>query len=182
MGLVTAKEVAQVIKADKFGFMGTAMGWMLMKLLKIDTMNRIYDRNKHRSDLDFMNGLLDEFEIKFEIPEEDLLLLFIGSGFIKKGLDRALLALKALPADLYERCHLYVLGRDNAEPFKRMAIRLGVADRAKAEPGGPAGPARLPRADGTLRPARRAGARRPGRGAFALNRPASRVSSIRRNS
>jgi putative hemolysin len=72
MGLVTAKEVAQVIKADKFGFMGTAMGWMLMKLLKIDTMNRIYNRNKHRSDLDFMNGLLDEFEIKFEIPEEDL--------------------------------------------------------------------------------------------------------------
>jgi UDP-glucose:(heptosyl)LPS alpha-1,3-glucosyltransferase len=72
-----------------------------------------------------------EFRAEFEIPEEDLLLLFIGSGFIKKGLDRALLALKALPADLYERCHLYVLGRDNAEPFKRMAIRLGVADRVR---------------------------------------------------
>ncbi len=70
-----------------------------------------------------------EFRAEFEIPEGDLLLLFIGSGFIKKGLDRALLALKALPPSLYERCHLHVLGRDNAEPFKRMAIRLGVADR-----------------------------------------------------
>ena len=47
MGLVTAKEVAQAIKVDQFGFLGTAMGWTLMKILKIDTMNRIYNRNKH---------------------------------------------------------------------------------------------------------------------------------------
>ncbi len=72
-----------------------------------------------------------EFRAEFGIADDDLLLLFIGSGFIKKGLDRALLALKALPAELYERCHLHVLGRDNAEPFKRMAIRLGVADRVR---------------------------------------------------
>ncbi len=71
------------------------------------------------------------FRAEFGIPEDDLLLLFIGSGFIKKGLDRALLALKALPGELYERCHFYVVGRDNAEPFKRMAIRLGVADRVR---------------------------------------------------
>ena len=43
MGLVTAKEVAQVIKADKFGFMGTAMGWMLMKLL----MQWLQSHTKH---------------------------------------------------------------------------------------------------------------------------------------
>ncbi len=72
-----------------------------------------------------------EFRAEFGIGRDDLLLLFIGSGFIKKGLDRALLALKALPADLFARCHFYVLGRDNAEPFKRMAIRLGVADRVR---------------------------------------------------
>jgi putative hemolysin len=72
MGLVNAKEVASAIKVDKFGFIGTFMGWSLMKLLKIDTMNKIYDRNKHLSDLEFINALLDEFEINFEIPEEDL--------------------------------------------------------------------------------------------------------------
>ncbi|KAA3625780.1 MAG: GNAT family N-acetyltransferase [Flavobacterium sp.] len=72
MGLVNAKEVASAINVDKFGFIGTFMGWSLMKLLKIDTMNKIYDRNKHLSDLEFINALLDEFEIKFEIPEEDL--------------------------------------------------------------------------------------------------------------
>jgi len=68
---------------------------------------------------------------EFELTEDDLLLLFIGSGFIKKGLDRALLALKALPAQLYDRVHLFVIGNDNAEPFRRMAVRLGVIDRVR---------------------------------------------------
>lgn len=68
---------------------------------------------------------------EFELAEDDLLLLFIGSGFIKKGLDRALLALKALPAHLYDRSHLFVIGNDNAEPFRRMAVRLGVISRVR---------------------------------------------------
>lgn len=72
MGLVTAKEVAKAINADKYGVLGTFAGWLLMKVLKISTLNKIYDRNKHLSELDFLNAILDEFEIKFEIPEEDL--------------------------------------------------------------------------------------------------------------
>lgn len=72
MGLVTAKEVARAIKVDKLGFIGTFMGWSLMKVLKISTTNKIYERNKHLKDLDFLNALLEEFQIKFDIPEEDL--------------------------------------------------------------------------------------------------------------
>jgi putative hemolysin len=71
MGLVTAKEVAKAIKADKYGIFGTFSGWLLMKILKISTINQIYDRNKHLKDVAFLNGLLDDLEIKFEIPEED---------------------------------------------------------------------------------------------------------------
>ena len=65
MGLVTAKEVAKAINVDKFGFAGTFMGWTLMKVLKISKANEIYDRNKHLSDLEFLNAILDEFEIDF---------------------------------------------------------------------------------------------------------------------
>ena len=72
MGLVTAKEVAKAIKTDKYGFLGTFTGWLLMKVLKISTLNKIYNRNKHLNDLEFLNAILDEFQIKFEIPEEDL--------------------------------------------------------------------------------------------------------------
>ena len=72
MGLVNAKEVASAVGLKKFGFLGTFMGWSLMKILKIDTLNKIYNKHKHLNDLEFVNSLLDEFEIKFEIPEEDL--------------------------------------------------------------------------------------------------------------
>jgi putative hemolysin len=72
MGLVTAKEVAKAIKTDKYGLLGTFSGWLLMKVLKISTLNKIYNRNKHLNDLEFLNAILDEFQIKFEIPEEDL--------------------------------------------------------------------------------------------------------------
>ena len=71
MGLVTAKEVAKAINADKYGLLGTFAGWLLMKALKISTINKIYDKNKHLQDVHFLNGILDELQIKFEIPEED---------------------------------------------------------------------------------------------------------------
>ncbi|WP_053990786.1 lysophospholipid acyltransferase family protein [Mangrovimonas sp. TPBH4] len=71
-GLVSAKEVAKAIQMDKYGFVGTFSGWVLMKLLKIAKLNKIYNRNKHFSDLEFLDKILEEFQIKFEIPEEDL--------------------------------------------------------------------------------------------------------------
>ena len=72
MGLVTAKEVAKAINAEKYGVFGTFSGWLLMKVLKISRLNAIYDKNKHLSDLEFLNAILDQLQIKFEIPEEDL--------------------------------------------------------------------------------------------------------------
>lgn len=72
MGLVTAKEVAKAINLDKYGFLGTLSGWMLMKTLKISTLNKIYDRNKHLDDLEFLNAILEEFQIEFEIDPEEL--------------------------------------------------------------------------------------------------------------
>lgn len=72
MGLVTAKEVAKAINVDKYGFLGTFSGWLLMKTLKITTLNKIYDRNKHLENLDFLNAILEEFQIEFEIDPEEL--------------------------------------------------------------------------------------------------------------
>jgi putative hemolysin len=72
MGLVSAKEIAKVIKVDKYGILGTFLGWSLMKTLRISELNKIYDRNKHLQGEAFLKAILDEFQIKFEIPEEDL--------------------------------------------------------------------------------------------------------------
>ena len=70
-GLVSSKEIAKAVKMDRFGFLGTFIGWILLKLLKISTLNKIYNRNRHLEKLEFIDGLLGEFKIKFEIPEED---------------------------------------------------------------------------------------------------------------
>jgi putative hemolysin len=72
MALVTSKEVSQVIGLQKLGFLGTFVGWILLRVLRISAINNIYENNKHKSDLDFLNGILDDCKIKFEIPEEDL--------------------------------------------------------------------------------------------------------------
>ncbi len=70
--IVTAKEVARVIKADKYGFIGTFFGWIILRVLKISSINSIYKKNSHLEGLDFMNGILRSFNIHFEIPEEDM--------------------------------------------------------------------------------------------------------------
>jgi len=72
MGLVTAKEVAKVIHVDKYGIIGTSIGWLLMKILRISKLNKIYNKNKQLTGVTFLNAILDDFQIKFEIPEEDL--------------------------------------------------------------------------------------------------------------
>ena len=72
MSIVTSKEIANVLGVSKYGFLGTFVGWLLMKLLSISTINKIYNNHKHKKDVDFLNGILGEFKIEFEIPEEDL--------------------------------------------------------------------------------------------------------------
>lgn len=72
MELVTSKEIAKVIGTDKFGFIGTFVGWILLRLLRISKVNKIYKKHKDKKDLPFLNAILDEFQIEFEIPEEDL--------------------------------------------------------------------------------------------------------------
>jgi hypothetical protein len=59
MGLVSAKEIAKVIKVDKYGILGTFLGWSLMKTLRISELNKIYDRNKHLQGEAFLKAILD---------------------------------------------------------------------------------------------------------------------------
>ena len=82
MELVTSKEIAKVIGTDKFGFIGTFVGWILLRVLRISKVNKIYQKHKDKKDLPFLNGILDEFQIEFEIPEEDLKRIPKSGAFI----------------------------------------------------------------------------------------------------
>jgi len=62
------------------------------------------------------------------LVEGDQVLLFVGSGFIKKGLDRAIRALAAMRQSSPEQSiHLYVVGQDKERRFRRLADRLSVS-------------------------------------------------------
>ncbi|NND87814.1 MAG: lysophospholipid acyltransferase family protein [Flavobacteriaceae bacterium] len=72
MGLVNAKEIAKAIHIDSYGALGTFVGWSLLQVTNISTLNKIYERLSHLEGLEFINALLDEFGANYELPEEDL--------------------------------------------------------------------------------------------------------------
>ena len=72
MSLVSSKEIAKVLNINKFGFIGNAIGWIFLKILGISKLNKIYDRTKYLDKNTFLDTLIKEFQIDFEIPEEDL--------------------------------------------------------------------------------------------------------------
>ncbi|PCI34898.1 MAG: glycerol acyltransferase [Flavobacteriaceae bacterium] len=82
MSLVTAKEVAKAIKVEKYGFIGTFVGWSLLKILRISTINKIYNTHKHLKGIDFFTSLLNDLQIKFEVPESDLKRIPLNGPFI----------------------------------------------------------------------------------------------------
>ncbi len=71
MGLVTAKEIAKAIGLDKYGFLGTFIGWFLMKVTRISSINSFYDTISNLEGEDYAEAILKHYEIDYEIPEED---------------------------------------------------------------------------------------------------------------
>ena len=62
------------------------------------------------------------------LEDSDHMLLFVGSGFIKKGLGRAISAVAALRRDRPEQAvHLYVVGQDKERRFRRLADKISVS-------------------------------------------------------
>ncbi len=94
-----------------------------------------------------------EFREAFGIADDERVLLFVGSGFIKKGLDRAIAAFAALPKPLRDACRLFVVGADNAKPFVARIARMGLTDRVRFFTGRDDIPRFLLGADALLLPA-----------------------------
>ncbi|EZH72006.1 glycerol acyltransferase [Aquimarina atlantica] len=82
MPIVTAREVAAGLKMDKFGFIGTFIGWVILKVTRLSKVNRQYDKISHLKDLDFLTKTLEIHNVNYEIPEEDLKRLPKNGAFI----------------------------------------------------------------------------------------------------
>ena len=64
---------------------------------------------------------------EFSLPSDAQVMLLAGSAFLRKGLDRAIRGLAALPERLRNNTWLLAVGEDRAEPMMTLARRLGVA-------------------------------------------------------
>lgn len=91
---------------------------------------------------------------KLNLDDDAHLLLMIGSGFRRKGVDFAINALAALPGQLRDKTHLYVIGEDSERPFVRQAQRLAVAEQVHFMGGRDDVPQWLQAADLFMHPAR----------------------------
>ena len=67
------------------------------------------------------------FRKEFELADDTILLLQIGSGFRTKGLDRSLNAVSALPLKLKNRTKFFVIGQDDPKEFISIAKKLGIS-------------------------------------------------------
>jgi UDP-glucose:(heptosyl)LPS alpha-1,3-glucosyltransferase len=67
----------------------------------------------------------------YNFSEHTNLLLFIGSAFSTKGLDRVLLAISQLPKNLLDHTQLVVLGSGQITKFSKLAHKLDIADHVK---------------------------------------------------
>ncbi|MBE7640847.1 GNAT family N-acetyltransferase [Salegentibacter sp. BLCTC] len=72
MGIVSAKEVAKVMNLEKLGAVGTSIGWLILKTTKLSRLNKEYQKRKNLNGIEFIDSILEGFEINFEIPEKDL--------------------------------------------------------------------------------------------------------------
>ena len=68
---------------------------------------------------------------QYEISEDAYLILFVGSDFGRKGLDRALRSIAALPEATRARIQFRVIGKDKKEPFEKMVRSLGLAEQVQ---------------------------------------------------
>lgn len=64
---------------------------------------------------------------KNQIPESAFLLLQVGSDFKRKGVDRTLKAMAALPENIRNNTLLMVVGQDKPAKYQRLAEMLGIA-------------------------------------------------------
>lgn len=91
----------------------------------------------------------------FGFNQDDFVFLLTGSGFAMKGLDRAIIALAAMPQTLLNKTRLVAVGQDKPNAFLKMANKLGVSQHVIISKGRPDIPKLMQGADVCVHPAYR---------------------------
>jgi len=82
------------------------------------------------------------------------LLIFIGSGFKTKGLDRAIIAFSSLPLKIRNNFNFAIFGKDNEKKYRKIIARYGLEDSINIFPGHDNVPQLMREATALIHPAR----------------------------
>jgi putative hemolysin len=69
MNLVDSEEFKKAAKLNTVG--GDSLSKLLMYVLKVNAINKVYSKVADKKGLEFINGVIDELEVKFEVSPED---------------------------------------------------------------------------------------------------------------
>lgn len=96
----------------------------------------------------------EQFRQKNQINHDDFVIVQIGSDFKRKGVDRSLKAIAALPNGSKQKVIYLVVGQDKPEPYQKMAEELNITKQVRFFSGRDDIPDFLFSADLLLHPAR----------------------------
>ena len=82
------------------------------------------------------------------------LLIFIGSGFKTKGLDRAIIAFSSLPENIRNNFNFAIFGKDKEKSYRKLIARYGLDDSIKIFHGHDNVPQLMREASALIHPAR----------------------------
>ncbi|WP_029489229.1 GNAT family N-acyltransferase [Ochrovirga pacifica] len=82
MSLVNAKDFERLLKVDKIPVFGKLVGKSIMFITRLNKVNKVYDRHKDKTPLYFLNSVLEDYQIKFHVSDEDLKKIPRGDAFI----------------------------------------------------------------------------------------------------
>ena len=68
--LIETEDIIKAAKLNKFG--GASAARVLMLLLRINKINKLYAEISHKQGIDFIDTLIDELKLNFEVSEEEL--------------------------------------------------------------------------------------------------------------
>ena len=68
----------------------------------------------------------EEFRKELDLTADNKLILLVGSGFARKGVDRAISAMAYLPEAVRKKAVLMILGNGNPSPYLRLARKLNI--------------------------------------------------------
>lgn len=80
--LITYQHIQKSTGLSRFSFVGEILSRFLMSILKINSINKIYDTVKDKKDQDFFNSVLEEVGVKVSFHEEDIKRIPTSGAFI----------------------------------------------------------------------------------------------------